>query len=70
MADLMQSDGGRPTLLKAEDVALQLGLSTSHAYRLLRSGRIETVRFGGVVRVTQSAIDEFIARHTERPLSA
>lgn len=57
-------------LLKAEDVAVQLGLSTSHAYRLLRSGRIETVRFGAVVRVTQRAIDEFVERHTDAALGA
>lgn len=58
----------RPVLLKAEDVAAQLGLSVSQAYRLMRSGRLRTVRFGGTVRVSQDAIDEFVREHTEEPL--
>jgi len=57
-------------LLRAADVARWLNLSTSQAYRLLRSGRIETVRIGSVVRVTPQAVEDFIAAHTERALGA
>lgn len=66
------SDDGpsEQVLLRAADVARRLNLSTSQAYRLLRSGRIETVRIGSVVRVTPRAVEEFIAAHTERALGA
>lgn len=51
------------TLLRATEVAQRLRISRSLAYKLMDSGEIPTVRFGGSVRVRESDLDEYIQRH-------
>ncbi|HMN62606.1 MAG TPA: helix-turn-helix domain-containing protein [Anaerolinea sp.] len=59
-------DNGRPgprrfePLLTAEDVAEALKCSRSAAYRLLRSGALPVVRFGGLVRCRPADLQRFI----------
>ncbi len=50
-------------LLRATDVAQRLCISRSLAYKLMISGELPTVRFGGSVRVRETDLDEYIARH-------
>ena len=51
-------------LLKGDDIAKVLGISRSLAYRLIRSGEIQSIKFGRVVRVPQKALDQFIQSRT------
>lgn len=53
-------------LLNAKDVAKLLKISPSKVYQLMQRGEIATVRMGGVVRVTEQALEEFIERQTIR----
>jgi excisionase family DNA binding protein len=55
-------------LLNVDDVAARLGISRSHAYRLIASGEIAVTRISrGVVRVTEEALAEFVAAKTSPP---
>ena len=47
-------------LLRAQDVADQLNISKSLAYRLLQQGHIPTVRFNRTVRVRLVDLETFI----------
>jgi len=47
-------------LLKAPEVARQLGLARSTVYQMMASGEIITVRRGRAVRVPVSAVEEWI----------
>lgn len=49
-------------LLRAEDVAEQLNISKSLAYRLLEQGQIPTIRFNRTVRVRQADLDAYIQK--------
>ena len=50
-------------LLKGNDVAKHLNISRSLAYRMMQSGEIPTVRFGGSVRVQSSDLEKFVSTH-------
>ena len=50
-------------LLKAPEVAAQLNISRTLAYRMMQNGEIATVRFLGSVRVQYSDLMEFITIH-------
>ncbi len=50
------------TLLKANEVAGRLAISRSLAYQLMLRGDIPTVRFGGIVRVRDCDLEEYIQR--------
>lgn len=47
-------------LLNAHEVADRLNVSVLRAYALLRERRIQVVRIGRQVRVSEEALDEFI----------
>lgn len=49
-------------LLTVAEVAYMTRLSRPTVYRLLRSGEIPSLRFGRSYRVTEEAVDEYIAR--------
>ncbi len=50
-------------LLKGNEVAKKLNISRSLAYRLMQSGVIATIRFGGTVRVQEEDLEKFIYEH-------
>ncbi len=50
------------SLLKASEVAKLFNISRSLAYQLMQRGDVPTVRFGGIVRVRASDLDEYIRR--------
>ena len=53
-------------LLKAPEVARQLGLARSTVYQMMSLGELATVRRGRAVRVPVSAVDEWIKAHSHR----
>lgn len=59
----MADYSGENRLLRAEDVAEQLQISLTHAYRLMEQGVIRSVRFGRVVRVRAGDLNAFIEEH-------
>ena len=50
------------------EIAEMLGISRSHAYRLVQS--LPRVRIGRLVRVPLDDLQRYLARHTERPFVA
>lgn len=52
------------TYLTAKDVAQRLNIKKSTAYALLRSGEIACYRGIGGIRVTEQALQDYIARNT------
>jgi len=55
-------------LLDADDVARLLQLSKSHAYHLMRTGEIRTVRIGArAVRVTEEDLEAYVELQKEAP---
>jgi excisionase family DNA binding protein len=51
-------------LLKGGDVASFLGISRSLAYRMMRSGEIQSIRFGRTIRVKPEALEKFLQERT------
>lgn len=49
-----------PRLLKAEDIAAQLGCAASTVYRWMRAGVLPSVKIGGLVRVRESSWKTFL----------
>ena len=65
MAAKAAEDIGKPRrLYRAQDFAAQWGISDALAYKLMASGLIKTVRLGRSVRVTQDALDAYLAAHS------
>jgi excisionase family DNA binding protein len=63
----MADYGGSNRLLKAHEVASILQVSRTQAYKLMASGDLPSVRFGGqTVRVKQGDLDQFICDHSSR----
>ena len=51
-------------LLKGGDVATILGISRSLAYRMMRTGEIQSIRFGRTIRVRPEALERFLQDRT------
>lgn len=51
-------------LLDSRQVALNLHVSRSYAYLLMRRGDLPAVRMGRLVRVRQSDLDRYITRRS------
>lgn len=52
-------------LLRADEVAVVLGVGRSKAYELMASGELPVIRIGRLVRVPRHALDQWIADRTE-----
>lgn len=53
-------------LLRIQDVAIELGISRVHAYRLARSGSLPIIRIGPhSIRVTRADLDAWLASLAE-----
>lgn len=50
-----------PQLLRVNEVCTRLALSRSSVYREIESGRLPAVKRGKSLRITESALAEFIA---------
>lgn len=50
-----------PLVLTVSDVSKILGISMNTAYDLIRSGTIKSIRVGRQIRVSKSALLEFIS---------
>lgn len=61
------SGAGLPELLRKEDVARILVVSTRTVERLIASGEFAggVVRSNGIVRITRSALEDFVVRHLD-----
>ena len=51
-------------LLNGADVANLLGISRSLAYRMMRTGEIQAIRFGRSIRVRPEALERFLQERT------
>jgi excisionase family DNA binding protein len=54
-----------PLLLKAGDVAKLLGFGRSKVFAMLAVGELPVIRIGRSVRVPRSALEDWIAEHTQ-----
>ena len=55
-------------LLRISDVAEILKISKTTVYRLADSGELPSVRFGGMVRVRELDLQEYILAHLQKGL--
>lgn len=55
-------------MLRAEDVALIMGCSLGHAYRLMRTGVIPAVKINGARRVPRAALSAWLEQQNEAAL--
>jgi len=49
-----------PVVLRVEDLKPILGIGLNTAYDLVRSGRIRSVRVGNQIRISKTAVLDFI----------
>jgi excisionase family DNA binding protein len=52
-------------LLTVVETADRLGISRSELYELIADGALPTVRIGRIRRISMSALEAFVAEHTE-----
>jgi excisionase family DNA binding protein len=57
-------DSGEGPLLRIEDVARQLAISRSMAWKLVTYGQLRSVRIGRAVRVRPQDVEAFVAAAT------
>ncbi|MHB8833435.1 MAG: helix-turn-helix domain-containing protein [Desulfobacteria bacterium] len=63
MAKSTVEKGTALQLLRAEDVARQLGLSRQHVYVMAASGELPSIKLRGAVRFDQKDVELFIREH-------
>jgi excisionase family DNA binding protein len=54
-------DGAKGRLLRLDEVAEQLSISKSMAWKLVTYGQLRSVRIGRAVRVRPADLDEYVA---------
>jgi excisionase family DNA binding protein len=59
-------DAGQPNFLTVLEVADMLRVSRMTAYRLTRSGELASCRFGGSIRVPETALREYMQKASTR----
>lgn len=55
-------------VMTVKEFRAKLGVSNATAYRYIRNGDIESIKIGGLRRITQDAYEQFLRRHTVRGL--
>lgn len=63
MAKSIVEKGVVPRLLRAEEVARQLGLSRQHVYAMAASGELPSIKLRGAVRFDPADVEAFIREH-------
>ncbi len=63
MAKSTVEKGAAFRLLRAEDVAQQLGLSRQHVYVMAASGELPSIKLRGAVRFDPADVEAFIRKH-------
>lgn len=58
--------GTEPLLLRVNQAAELLGISRSHCYELIQSGKLPTIRLGGSVRIPRAWLMQFVEEETAR----
>lgn len=64
MENVLAMLNGEAMLLHAKDVSRILGISTSCAYSLLRSGQIKCIRIGRTYRIPKNFLADFLCANT------
>lgn len=54
-----------PLLLSPAEAARELGIGRDRTYELIRKGRLESIRFGRVIKVPRKGLEAFIAQELE-----
>jgi len=52
-------------LLTVQDVAHIMGVKAKTVYRWIKSGELEAVKIGRLLRITEAALQRFIERNTQ-----
>ncbi len=55
---------GRRLVLRAEEVAEELGIGRWKVYEMMATGELPTIRIGRLVRVPRAALERWIEEHT------
>lgn len=59
-----------PALLKAADVAQELGVTTGRVYQLISAGLLPHINIGGGIRIPRSAWEKWLSEQTVKALEA
>lgn len=57
-------------MLRAADVASQLGVTSGRVYQLIAAGAIPVVRVGGALRIPRAAWDAWLKERREEALAS
>ena len=57
-------------LMRVDEVARELGVSASYAYRLIQSGALPSVRVGGRIVVPRAAWTAWLAQRSAEALAS
>jgi excisionase family DNA binding protein len=60
-SNTVRNDSGLRSIEEAQEF---LGCGRSRIYELIKSGKLDTVKFGRFTRVTQRSLDRFVAELT------
>jgi excisionase family DNA binding protein len=61
----MTSRGTEKLLLSVPEAAEALGVSRSHLYNLIQSGKLPVIRLGASVRVPRRWLEEFVEQQVK-----
>ena len=67
MTNFILSSNHRDSLLNAAQIAEILNISKPQVFLMIRRGDFPVVRMGRLVRVRQSAVEEYIVKQTLPP---
>lgn len=60
----MTTSGTDKLLLRVREAAEALGISRSHTYELVQSGKLPVVRLGASVRIPRAWLSQFVESET------
>ena len=59
------SEQGSETYLTVKEIAAQFRVSEMSIYRLIEKKKLQSVKIGNQIRVSQSALDEYLAKNAD-----
>lgn len=70
MTTTSQDPTTNESFLTVDDVGKRLKLRRMGVYELIRSGKLEAVRVGRLLRISRAAFADFMVRHSTKGRSA
>ncbi len=65
-----KAEKNAPALLKAADVAQEMGVTTGRVYQLISSGLLPHITIGGGIRIPRAAWEQWLSEQSAKALEA